>query len=191
MFTDDPRQQTPEVFFGVVFGDGLLVTDLEVDLIRLLMQWLVRSGKEKDLTSILQSISRTDFTSCIVNRFVSNLMSAITVISGQIVLRRIAKKKSSRITSRRSGKRLKFEKNVAKWDSESAQFNDTFLNDRSLRQNDSCIKMGSHERHFNVSLIVRDKVTRQRPQTTTFEGRGEPKRIRAEVPLLTRLTPYR
>ena len=28
-------------------------------------------------------------------------------------------------------------------------------------QNDSCIKMGSDENHFNVSLIVRDKVTRQ------------------------------
>ena len=28
-------------------------------------------------------------------------------------------------------------------------------------QNDSCIKMGSDESHFNVSLIVRDKVTRQ------------------------------
>ena len=27
-------------------------------------------------------------------------------------------------------------------------------------QNDSCIKMGSGESHFNVSLIVRDKVTR-------------------------------
>ena len=35
-------------------------------------------------------------------------------------------------------------------------------------QNDSCIKMGSDESHFNVSLIVRDKVTRQYPQTTTF-----------------------
>ena len=31
-------------------------------------------------------------------------------------------------------------------------------------QNDSCIKMGSDESHFNVSLIVRDK--------------GEPKQIR-------------
>ena len=30
----------------------------------------------------------------------------------------------------------------------------------------SCIKMGSDERHFNVSLIVSDKVTR--PKTTTF-----------------------
>ena len=27
-------------------------------------------------------------------------------------------------------------------------------------QNDSCIKMGSDESHFNVSLIVRDKVIR-------------------------------
>ena len=33
-------------------------------------------------------------------------------------------------------------------------------------QNDSCIKMGSDESHFNVSLIVRDKVTRQCSQTT-------------------------
>ena len=28
-------------------------------------------------------------------------------------------------------------------------------------QNDSCIKMGSDGSHFNVSLIVKDKVTRQ------------------------------
>ena len=39
-------------------------------------------------------------------------------------------------------------------------------------QNDSCIKMGSDESHFNVSLIVRDKVTRQCPQTTTVEEKG-------------------
>ena len=58
-------------------------------------------------------------------------------------------------------------------------------------QNDFCTKMGSDESHFNVSLIVRGKVTRQCPQTTTFEGKGEPKRIRNEVPLLTSLTPYR
>ena len=45
--------------------------------------------------------------------------------------------------------------------------------------------------HFNVSLIVRVKVTRQRPQTTIFEEKGEPKQIRNEVPLLTSLTPYR
>ena len=40
-------------------------------------------------------------------------------------------------------------------------------------QNDSCIKVGSDESHFNVSLIVRDKVTRQRPQITTFLKRKE------------------
>ena len=58
-------------------------------------------------------------------------------------------------------------------------------------QNDFCIKMGSDESHFNVSLIVRHKVTRQRPQTTTFEEKGEPKQIQTEVPLLTSLMPYR
>ena len=42
---------------------------------------------------------------------------------------------------------------------------------------DSCIKMGSDESHFNVSLIAKDKVTRQCPQTTPFfEEKGEPKR---------------
>ena len=40
-------------------------------------------------------------------------------------------------------------------------------------QNDHCIKVGSDESHFNVSLIVRDKVTRQCPQTTIFEERKE------------------
>ena len=49
--------------------------------------------------------------------------------------------------------------------------------------NDSFIKMGSDESHFNVSLVVRDKVTRQCPLTTTFQEKGEPKRIRTEVPL--------
>ena len=32
--------------------------------------------------------------------------------------------------------------------------------------------ISSDESHFNVSLIVRDKVTRQHPQTTTFEEKG-------------------
>ena len=58
-------------------------------------------------------------------------------------------------------------------------------------QNDSCIKMGSDESHFNVSLIVIDKVTGQCPQTTTFEEKGEPKRYRTEVLPLTSLPPYR
>ena len=42
--------------------------------------------------------------------------------------------------------------------------------------------MGSDESHFNVSLIVRDKVIRQCPQTTTFEEEVE---RRAEALLLT------
>ena len=58
-------------------------------------------------------------------------------------------------------------------------------------QNGSCVKMGSDESHFNVSLIVRDKIARQCPQTTTFEEKGEPKQNRTEVLLLTSLTPYR
>ena len=49
-------------------------------------------------------------------------------------------------------------------------------------QKDFCIKVGSDENHFNV----RDKVTRQCPQTTTFEVKGEPKQIRT-----TSLPPYR
>ena len=45
-------------------------------------------------------------------------------------------------------------------------------------QNDFCIKMGSDERHFNVSLIVRDEDTGQCPQTTTFEESGiEPRSL--------------
>ena len=59
-------------------------------------------------------------------------------------------------------------------------------------QNDSCIKMGSNESHFNVSLIVRDKATRQCPQTTNlFEDKLELSRNRADAFLLTSLTPYR
>ena len=36
-----------------------------------------------------------------------------------------------------------------------------------------------------------DKVTRQCPETTIFEEKGEPKRHRTEVLPLTSLTPYR
>ena len=55
----------------------------------------------------------------------------------------------------------------------------------------TCIKMGGDESHFNVSLIVRDKVTRPCPQTTTFEEKGESKQYRTEVLPLTSLPPYR
>ena len=46
--------------------------------------------------------------------------------------------------------------------------------------------MGSGESHLNVLLIVRDKITRQVfTNHNLFEEKGEPKRIRTEVPLLT------
>ena len=40
-------------------------------------------------------------------------------------------------------------------------------------QNDSCIMTGSDESRLNVSSIVRDKATTQRPQTTTSLKRKE------------------
>ena len=56
-------------------------------------------------------------------------------------------------------------------------------------QSDFCIRVGSDESHFNVSLIVRDKVTRQCPQTKLFEEK-ELKQIQTKVPLLNSLMPY-
>ena len=67
----------------------------------------------------------------------------------------------------------------------------TYLSLHCHHQNDYCIKVGSDESHFNVPLIVRDKVTRPCPQTTTFEEKAEPKRYRTEVLPLTSLPPYR
>ena len=60
-------------------------------------------------------------------------------------------------------------------------------------QNNSCIKMGSDESHFNVSFIVRAKViTRQCPQTTAFWKRKESRSgIEPKPCMLTSLTPYR
>ena len=49
--------------------------------------------------------------------------------------------------------------------------------------------MGSNESHFNALLtIVRDKVTRQCPQTSAFEEWVEPKRNRTDVFLYVYLT---
>ena len=42
-------------------------------------------------------------------------------------------------------------------------------------QNDSCIKMGSDESHFNVSLITVST------NHNLFEEKGEPKQYRTEV----------
>ena len=44
--------------------------------------------------------------------------------------------------------------------------------------------MGSDENNFNVSLIVRDKVTRQCPETTNFEEKGEPSAYQPNALLL-------
>ena len=41
----------------------------------------------------------------------------------------------------------------------------TYLSLHCHLQNDSCIKMGSDESHFNVSLTVRDKVTNKTVST--------------------------
>jgi len=48
-----------------------------------------------------------------------------------------------------------------------------YLSLHCRHQNGSWIKMGSAESYFNVSLIVRDKVSRQCPQTTTLLKRKE------------------
>ena len=59
-------------------------------------------------------------------------------------------------------------------------------------QNDSCIKMGSDESHFNVS-VGSDGESHKTVSTNHnfFEEKGEPKRYRTEVFPLTNLTPYR
>ena len=54
---------------------------------------------------------------------------------------------------------------------------------------DSCIQIGSNASHFKALLIVMDKLTRRCPQTITFAEKGEPKRNRTEVLLLTSLKP--
>ena len=48
-----------------------------------------------------------------------------------------------------------------------------YLSLHCRHQNDSCVKLGSDERHFGISLIGTDRATRQCPQTTTFLEREE------------------
>ena len=59
-------------------------------------------------------------------------------------------------------------------------------------QNDSCIKMGRDESHFNVS-VGSDGQSHKTVSTNhnLFEEKGEPKRYRTEVLPLTNLTLYR
>ena len=57
-------------------------------------------------------------------------------------------------------------------------------------QNDSCIKMGSDESHFDVSLTVKHRHKTVSTNHDLFEVKGEPKRNRTKAPLLTSITPY-
>ena len=59
-------------------------------------------------------------------------------------------------------------------------------------QNDTCIKMGSDESHFNVS-VGSDGQSHKTVSTNhnLFEENREPKWYRTEVLPLTNLTPYR
>ena len=55
---------------------------------------------------------------------------------------------------------------------------------RCHHRNDSCIKMGSSESHFNVSSIVRDKVTTTvSTNHNLFDEKGQPKHNQAEARL--------
>jgi len=58
-------------------------------------------------------------------------------------------------------------------------------------QNDSCIKVGSDESHFNDSLVVEDKVTRlsvHKPQPFRRERRAEAELSRGLTARPNRLT---
>ena len=66
-----------------------------------------------------------------------------------------------------------------------------YLSLHCCHQNDSCIKMGSDESHFHVS--VGSDGQRHRTVTTNHnlsEEKGEPKWYRTEVLPLTSITPY-
>ena len=59
-------------------------------------------------------------------------------------------------------------------------------------QNDSCIKMGSDDSHFNVS-VGSDGQNHKTVSTNqnVSEEKGEPKQYRTEVLSLTNISPYR
>ena len=59
-------------------------------------------------------------------------------------------------------------------------------------QNDFCIKMGSDESYFNVSVGSDDQSLRTvSTNHNLYEEKGEPKRYRTEFLPLTSITPYR
>ena len=60
-------------------------------------------------------------------------------------------------------------------------------------QNDSCIKMGSDESHFNVTVSVGSDGQSHKTASTNHnlsEEKEQPKRYRTKVLPLTSLTPY-
>ena len=66
-----------------------------------------------------------------------------------------------------------------------------YLSLHCRHQNDSCIKMGSDERHFNVSVGSDGSNRTVSTNHNLSEEKGEPKRFDTEVLPLTNLTPYR
>ena len=67
-----------------------------------------------------------------------------------------------------------------------------YLSLHCRHQNDSCIKVGSDESHFNVSAGSNGQSHRTVSRShSLFEEKGEPKRYLTEVLPLTILTPYR
>ena len=65
-----------------------------------------------------------------------------------------------------------------------------YLSPHCHQQNDFCIKMGSDENHFNVS-VGSDGQSHKTVNHNLSEEKGEPKRYRTEGLSLTSLTPYR
>ena len=80
------------------------------------------------------------------------------------------------------------EKGVLRWGKRGI----IYLSLQCHHQNDSCIKMGSDESHFNVSAGS-DGQSHMTVSTNhnLSEEKEEPKRYRTEVLPLTNLTPYR
>ena len=82
----------------------------------------------------------------------------------------------------------KGEKGVWRWGTRES----IYLSLHCHQQNDSCIKVGSDERHFNVS-VGSDGQSHGTVSTNhnLFDEKGEPKQYRTQVLPLTSLTPYR
>ena len=79
-------------------------------------------------------------------------------------------------------------KGVRRWEEREI----IYLSLHCHHQNEFCIKMGSDESHFNVSVGSDGQSHKSvTANHDPFEKKGEPKRYRTEVLPLTSLTPYR